>query len=159
MKAKFHFPAWLAFAAMSAMFASGMLVSASPKPAAPVITNVARSRGFEVQLWMVDEQWEQMDAEDIPKDQYLTHSPRTGKVHAIFLMKNPALDDEGNSNVTARVVVRRPDGSILSDEKRVRCWTVRAPFPRNEMKGARYTTWTCNSAMVIPAAITRWKPG
>lgn len=101
--------------------------------------NVAVANGFEVQMWVVDgEWWQATDFAEIPREAYLTRIERKKKPDIVFLLRNPALDDEGNSNVTARVLIRRPDGSILREDKRLPLWTIRKPFPRNVLSHGRW---------------------
>ena len=111
----------------------------SPKGfAAGKADNLGMKDGFEIQLWAVveNEKFEGMELADIPPEDYAKQADLTKHVHGFFLMKNPALDDEHNSNVTARVLVRRPDGSIYKEIKRLPCWTARQPVPRNKMVGS-----------------------
>jgi hypothetical protein len=98
--------------------------------------NMAMANGFQVQMWIVDgEKWESANAAEIPRNAFLARIDRNRKPHIFFLLRNPARDDEGNSNITARILIRRPDGSILREVKRLPLWTFRQPFPPDKATG------------------------
>ena len=66
----------------------------------------------------------------------------TGDVHRdvpVFLtifIAGPGVDASGAADVTADIVIRKPDGSVYFEGKEASCWSGKYPYPPESMQVA-----------------------
>ena len=116
--------------ALTWILGASMPVTASERaPLSSVNSPSGKSGDFEANLHIVQE----FDTS--------TPTSRPGftlgeKVEIRINFCNPALDDENMSGVLMDCLVRRPDGSIFSEDRNCPGWTLKKPAPRDEMLDA-----------------------
>jgi hypothetical protein len=86
--------------------------------------NIGTARGFTAQLWITEhEDFFQKFAEggDVKFDG-TTEVRRGVPVFLTFFITGPGIDTSGAADVTADIVIRKPDGSVYFEGKDAPCW-------------------------------------
>ena len=101
------------------------------KDGKPVIRpNIGSAQGFTAQLWMTEhEEFFQQFAQggDVKFDG-TTDVRRDVPVFLTFFIAGPGVDASGAADVTADIVIRKPDGSIYFEGKDAPCWSGKYPY-------------------------------
>ncbi len=92
--------------------------------------NIGSARGFTAQLWMTEhEEFFHQFAQGGPvKFDGTTHVRRDVPVFLTFFITGPGLDDSGAADVTADIIVRKPDGTVYFEGKDAPCWSGKYPY-------------------------------
>lgn len=107
--------------------ASAQLVKDGQQVTGP---NIASARGFTAHLWITeDEEFFRRFAQggDVKFDG-TTLVRRGVPVFLTLFIRGPGIDPSGAAEVTADIVVRKPDGTVYFEGKDAPCWTGKYPY-------------------------------
>ena len=92
--------------------------------------NIGSARGFTAQLWMTEhEEFFQKFAQggDVRFDG-TSNVRQDVPVFLTFFITGPGIDASGAADVTADIVIRKPDGSVYFEGKEAPCWSGKYPY-------------------------------
>ena len=100
--------------------------------------NIGSARGFTAQLWMTEhEEFFQKFAQGgAVRFDGTSDVRRDVPVFLTIFIAGPGVDASGAADVTADIVIRKPDGSVYFEGKEASCWSGKYPYSPESMQVA-----------------------
>ena len=92
--------------------------------------NIGSAQGFTAQLWVTEHEkfFHQFAQGGNVRFDGTTHVRRDVPVFLTFFITGPGLDASEAAEVTADIIVRKPDGTVYFEGKDAPCWTGKYPY-------------------------------